>query len=121
VHLLHREIIEEVNAKGFAIRPGDIGENITTDGVDLLALPRGTLLAIGASALIEVTGLRNPCAQLDAFRPGLMKALLGRDELGGVVRKAGIMAIVRAGGEIRAGDAIRAFLPTGPHQALDRV
>jgi MOSC domain-containing protein YiiM len=121
VHLLHREMIEDVNGKGFTIKPGDIGENITTEGIDLLALPRATLLAIGETALLEVTGLRNPCIQLDQFQPGLMKAFLGKADDGSLIRKAGIMTIVREGGEVREGDGIRVILPDGPHVKLDRV
>jgi MOSC domain-containing protein YiiM len=121
VHLLHQEMIAEVNAKGFTIRPGDIGENITTEGIDLLSLPRGAMLVIGGTARLEVTGLRNPCSQLDGFQQGLMRAFLDKAEDGEIIRKAGIMTIVRDGGEIRPGDAIRVIPPDGPHVKLDRV
>jgi MOSC domain-containing protein YiiM len=97
-----------------------LGENITTTGIDLLALPVGAVLRIGAAA-IEVTGLRNPCAQIERFRPGLLAAVLGRDPEGRLVRKAGIMGVVRAGGVVRPGDAIAVALPPLPHRALDRV
>ena len=79
VHLLHEELFDELRADGFNLQPGAIGENVTTRGVDLLALPTGTRLRLGAEAVIEVTGLRNPCRQIDAFQPGLMSAVLGRD------------------------------------------
>jgi MOSC domain-containing protein YiiM len=98
-----------------------MGENVTTRGVDLLALPTATRLLLGAEAVVEVTGLRNPCTQLDDFQPGLMRAVLGRDEHGAVVRKAGVMGIVLAGGVVRPGDAIRVELPSPPHRALEPV
>ncbi len=121
VHLIHAELHDELNAAGFRLLPGDMGENVTTRGVDLLALPTGTRLHLGAAAVVEVTGLRNPCAQLDAFQPGLMSAVLDRDEHGGLIRKAGVMGIVVAGGELRPGDAIRVELPPGPHRPLAPV
>jgi MOSC domain-containing protein YiiM len=98
-----------------------MGENVTTRGVDLLGLPTGTRLQLGADALVEVTGLRNPCLQLDGIAPGLMKATLTRDASGGLVRKAGIMGVVIAGGEIRPGDAIAIELPPPPHRALEPI
>ncbi|CAM5287271.1 MOSC domain-containing protein OS=Streptomyces tendae OX=1932 GN=F3L20_04625 PE=4 SV=1 [Streptomyces tendae] len=101
--------------------PGDLGENITTRGIDLLGLPAGTLLRVGDDAVLEVTGLRNPCLQIDNFRDGLLKQVVGRDESGNVVRKAGIMSIVKAGGAVRQGDTIKAELPSGPHRPLERV
>ena len=120
VHLVHVELFDDPEVAPFALRPGDIGENILTEGVALLDLPRGTRLSIGETE-IEITGLRNPCAQLDAFRPGLTRAMLGRDAEGGLVRKAGVMGIVGRGGVIRAGDAIAIRLPPLPHEKLDRV
>ncbi|MEV8585838.1 MOSC domain-containing protein [Streptomyces sp. NPDC051180] len=121
VHLIHAELFDDVAAAGFAVAPGDLGENITTRGIDLLGLPTGTLLRIGADAVVEVTGLRNPCAQIDAFRHGLLKEVVGRDENGDVVRKAGIMGVVLTGGEVRPGDPIAVELPAEPHRPLDRV
>lgn len=121
VHLLHAEMFEELAARGFRVAPGDVGENVTTRGIDLLGLPAGTLLRLGATAVVEVTGLRNPCAQLDRFAPGLMQAVLDRDAAGGLVRKAGIMAVVRTGGTVRPGDAIGIDLPPPPHRALRPV
>jgi MOSC domain-containing protein YiiM len=121
VHLIHQELHEELGAAGFVVAPGDIGENITTRGIDLLSLPRGTRLQLGSDAVVEVTGLRNPCRQLDAFQSGLTAALFGRDAQGNLTRKAGVMGIVLAGGEVRPGDAIVATLPAEPHQPLDRV
>lgn len=121
VHLIHAELFVELSGQGFTVEPGQMGENITTAGVDLLALPRGTRLHLGETAVVEVTGLRNPCAQIDAFAPGLLKAVVGRDEHGQVVRKAGIMGIVLAAGPVRAGDSIDVHLPARPHQALERV
>jgi MOSC domain-containing protein YiiM len=121
VHLIHAELHEELQAAGFSVAAGQIGENVTTRGIDLLGLPAGTRLHLGETAVVEVTGLRNPCRQLDAFHAGLTAALLGRDENGKLIRKAGIMSIVLAGGEVRPGDTIGVELPPQPHQALDRV
>lgn len=121
VHLIHAELHDELTAKGFAVGAGDMGENVTTRGIDLLGLPTGARLHLGNSAVVEVTGLRNPCAQLDRFRRGLMAAVLDRDAAGRVVRKAGVMAVVLAGGEVRPGDPIGIELPPQPHRALERV
>ncbi|CAD5251191.1 MOSC domain-containing protein YiiM [Bosea sp. 62] len=121
VHLIHAELFEELAASGFALRPGDMGENVTTRGLDLLALPAGARLRLGAEALVEITGLRNPCVQIEAFQPGLLKAVLGRDADGKLIRKAGVMAIVLEGGEVRPGDSIGISLPALPHRALERV
>ncbi|MEU0939630.1 MOSC domain-containing protein [Embleya sp. NPDC005971] len=121
VHLIHAELHEELAAAGFTVAAGELGENVTTRGIDLLGLPTGTLLHLGAEAVVEVTGLRNPCPQINAFRDGLLKAVVGRDAAGNVVRKAGIMGIVRTGGQLRPGDRIRVELPAPPHRALERV
>ncbi|MBP8532764.1 MOSC domain-containing protein [Streptomyces sp. MK37H] len=121
VHLIHEELFAEVGAEGFQVLPGDLGENITTRGIDLLALPAGTLLRIGDEAVLEVTGLRNPCLQIDRFQNGLLKQVVGRDEAGNIIRKAGIMSIVREGGTVHPGDLIQAELPAEPHRPLDRV
>jgi MOSC domain-containing protein YiiM len=121
VHLLHTELHEELAAKGFPVTPGLMGENITTRGVDLLALPRGAILRLGAEAVVEVTGLRNPCYQLDQLQPGLMAACLEKTAQGELIRKAGVMSVVLAGGEVRAGDAIVVELPAEPHEALKPV
>lgn len=121
VHLVHAELFAELAAAGFTVRPGDIGENVTTRGIDLLGLPAGSVLHVGAQAIVEITGLRNPCYQLDDFQKGLMAATLDRGADGDLVRKAGIMAIVRRGGEVRAGDAIGVELPHEPHQPLKPV
>ncbi|RZI66843.1 MAG: MOSC domain-containing protein [Variovorax sp.] len=121
VHLLHAELFDELVDAGFAVFPGDLGENITTRGIDLLALPAGTRLRLGAAAVVELTGLRNPCSQIDRFQKGLMAATLARDADGGLVRKAGVMSIVVAGGEVRAGDAIHVELPAGAPRRLEPV
>lgn len=121
VHLLHAELHEELQAAGFDVSAGQMGENITTRGIDLLGLPTGTRLHLGEMAVVEVTGLRNPCAQLDRFQPGLMAAVLDRDADGRLIRKAGIMAIVLAGGEVRPSDPIRVTLPPAPHRPLEPV
>ena len=121
VHLIHTELHDELRAKGFEVSAGDMGENITTRGVDLLALPRGARLCIGEEVVLELTGLRNPCAQLDKFQDGLMKAVLDHDEEGNLIRKAGVMSVVLAGGEVRVDDPIRVELPAGVHRGLERV
>jgi len=121
VHLIQAELLDELQAVGFAVLPGQMGENITTRGVDLLGLPVGARLHLGDSAVVEVTGLRNPCAQIDAFRPGLRAAVLDRDEKGATIRKAGVMGIVLAAGVVRPGDSIRVVLPPEPHQPLQVV
>jgi MOSC domain-containing protein YiiM len=119
VHLLHAELFDELAAKGFSITPGQMGENITTRGIDLLALPRCTRLHLG-EAQIEITGLRNPCTQLDGIQQGLMEAVLERTP-GGLIRKAGVMGIVFNGGEISVGETIRIEFPAPPHEALRPV
>lgn len=121
VHLIHAELFAELAEAGFEVAPGQLGENITTSGIDLLGLPVGTLLRIGAEAVVEVTGLRNPCVQIENFQEGLLKQVIGRDEAGNIVRKAGIMSVVQTGGVVRPGDAIEVRLPAGPHRPLDRV
>ncbi len=121
VHLIQAELHDELRAAGFRVSAGQMGENVTTRGVDLLGLPTGTRLHLGAEAVVEVTGLRNPCAQLDGIQPGLMAATLDRDEQGNLIRKAGIMSIVVAGGVVRANDAIRIEMPPEPHRPLAPV
>ena len=118
VHLMHAELFDELRSKGFVVQPADLGENVTTSGIDLLALPTGTRLHLGASAVVEITGLRNPCIQIDNFQQGLMAATLDKDAAGNLVRKAGIMSIVIAEGDVRPGDAVRVELPTMPHRPL---
>lgn len=120
VHLIHSELFAELAARGFTLHPGDMGENVTTAGIDLLALPVGTILRLGEAAEIAITGLRNPCLQLDRFAPGLMAATLEQTEQG-LVRKAGIMSTVRRGGTVRAGDPITVILPPPPHRYLAPV
>jgi len=120
VHLIHYELIEELREKGFKVNPATLGENITTKDIDLLSLPRNTKLRIG-SAIIEVTGLRNPCAQLDNYQKGLTAAVLDKDENGNLIRKAGIMGIVKQGGVIKEGDSINVELPDEPFLPLERV
>ncbi|WP_244501089.1 MOSC domain-containing protein [Streptomyces sp. TP-A0874] len=121
VHLIPQELYEEVALAGFDVPPGGLGENITTSGVDLLALPTGARLRLGGTALIEVTGLRNPCHQIDGYRSGLLKRVVGKAPDGGIVRKAGIMGIVLTGGEVRPGDAVSVELPSRPHRPLQPV
>ena len=118
VHLLHEELFAELQAKTFIVRPGEMGENVTTRGIDLLGLPTGARLRLGDTAIVEVTGLRNPCVQIDRFQQGLMAATLDRDADGNLIRKAGVMGIVLSGGDVRPGDAIKIELPEGPHRRL---
>ena len=121
VHLLHAELFDELLDAGHAVFAGDLGENVTTRGLDLLALPAGTLLRLGEEAEVELTGLRNPCTQIDRFQRGLTAKVLDRDDNGRLVRKAGVMAVVRSGGVVRPGDAIVVQLPQPPHGALEPV
>lgn len=121
VHLIHVELHDELQASGFKVSAGKMGENITTRGIDLLSLPTGTKLHLGDTATVELTGLRNPCAQLDHFQSELMAAVLGRDKQGNLIRKAGVMGIVVMGGKVDPGNSICIELPPPPHQPLDRV
>ena len=121
VHLIHHELFDEVAVDGFTVTPGQLGENVTTRGVDLLALPRGTRIRLGEHAEVEITGLRNPCKQINGFEAGLMKRLISRGADGEVVRLAGVMAIVLSDGVVRAGDALSITLPEGEHEALQPV
>lgn len=121
VHLIHAELFDDLLSAGYEVRPGQMGENVTTRGVDLLGLPTATRLHLGGTAIVEVTGLRNPCVQIDNFRNGLLKQVLGRDDDGNVVRLAGVMGVVRAGGIVRPGDKIKVDLPEQPHRPLQPV
>ena len=121
VHLIHAELHDELQTSDFLVSAGQMGENITTRHLDLLDLPTGARLHLGDTAVVEVTGLRNPCVQLDHFQPGLMAAVLDRDEHGNLIRKSGIMGIVLADGEVQPGDPIHVELPPEPHKPLERV
>ena len=121
VHLVHAELLDELADRGFQVGPGSIGENVLTRGVDLLALPTGTRLQLGSEAVVEVTGLRHPCRQLDRYQKGLMAAVLDREEDGRLLRKAGVMSVVVAGGVVRPGDPIEVRLPAGEHRRLEPV
>jgi len=121
VHLIHSELHAELRTKGFDLCPGQMGENITTEGVDLLGLPGGTRLRLGREAIVEITGLRNPCYQLDGLKPGLMAAVLDKNARGHLIRKAGVMGVVVAGGEVQPGDPIEIELPPKPHRSLKPV
>ncbi|MCM2429666.1 MOSC domain-containing protein [Streptomyces sp. RKAG337] len=121
VHLLHAELFDELRTAGYDIAPGDLGENVTTRQLDLLGLPVGARLRLGAAAVVEITGLRNPCLQIEHFRTGLLKEVVFRDEAGELIRRAGIMGIVLSEGEVRPGDPIEVELPEGPHRPLERV
>lgn len=121
VHLIHGELFDRVAARGFDVAPGQLGENITTSGVDLLELPVGATLKVGSEALISLTGLRNPCKQIDAFSPGLLDEVRVRTEDGSLRLLAGVMAVVIFGGTVRPGDPIEVSLPPGQHRPLERV
>ncbi len=121
VHLIHAELHDELRAQGFSLLPGQMGENVTTRCIDLLGLPTGTRLRLGDTAVVEITGLRNPCGQLDGLQPGLMAATLDRDDGGKLIRKAGVMGIVIIGGEVCAGDEVIIELPARPHAPLEPV
>jgi len=121
VHLLQSELFDALVEQGHAVFPGDLGENVTTRGIDLLALPAGTILQLGDVAEVEITGLRNPCSQIDRFQPGLTAKVLDRDANGALVRKAGVMAVVRRGGRVQRGDNIVVRLPQHPHRLLEPV
>lgn len=121
VHLIPSELFEELKEKGFDVAAADLGENITTRGIDLLALPKGTILHIGESAALLVTGLRNPCIQIERFRTGLLSELVEKQADGDVIRKAGVMTVVERGGRVQPGDPIRVELPAPPFEKLERV
>lgn len=121
VHLIHAELHDELRGRGFDVKPGDMGENVTTRGIDLLGLPTGALLRFSEEAVVRVTGLRNPCAQLDNFCDGLMQAVLDRDADGNLVRKAGIMGVVVSGGYVRPGDAVTVEMPDRERRRLAPV
>lgn len=121
VHLFAVEMLEELRVRGFDVAPGRLGENVTTCGIDLLGLPAETRLTLGSRAMVELTGLRNPCVQLDRLQAGLVAATLDRDAVGGLQRRAGVMAVVLESGEVRAGDRIAIELPGEPHTPLAPV
>jgi MOSC domain-containing protein YiiM len=120
VHLIQAELHDDLRKRGFAVRAGEMGENVTTRVLDLLALPEGTRLQLGAQAVVEITGLRNPCTQLERIQPGLMAAVLDRDEQGNLIRRAGVMGVV-TGGDVRPSDPVRVLLPVGAQRALAPV
>ena len=121
VHLIHAELHDELRSAGFSVLAGEMGENVTTRGLDLLALPERTQLHLGGEAVVELTGLRNPCTQLDGLAPGLMEAVLDRDPRGNLIRMAGVMGVVVAGGEVLPGDPVQVALPAEPHRPLEPV
>jgi len=118
VHLIQAELLDEVNAKGFRVQPGDLGENVSTRGIDLLCLPARTRLTLGPDAVIELTGLRNPCFQIDKFQKGLLAVVNNKAPGGGTIRRAGVMSVVLQGGVVRPDDSITVELPAGPHEKL---
>jgi MOSC domain-containing protein YiiM len=121
VHLIHSELHDELRESGYDVQPGELGENITTRGIDLLGLPQGTRLRIGPDAVLEVTGLRSPCRQINTFQPGLLKEVIHTEPDGTVVRKTGIMSVVHTTGVISPDDPIVVELPDGAHLPLEEV
>jgi MOSC domain-containing protein YiiM len=121
VHLMHAELLDELSQAGFVVAPGELGENLTTRGIPLLDLPNGSRLRVGSHAVVELTGLRNPCVQIDRFQSGLLARVATRSETGEIVRRAGVMSVVVTGGPIRAGDTIVVEFPAEPHRALEPV
>ncbi len=121
VHLIAGELFEALAAAGHQVSPGDLGENVTTEGVELHDLPVGSVIRLGETALIAVTGLRNPCAQIESFQPGLLQQVSYRDGTGALVRRAGIMGVVVLGGVVLVGDRIEVQPPPGPARPLERV
>jgi MOSC domain-containing protein YiiM len=122
VHLFAAEMLDELASKGFALHPGELGENVLTQGIDLLALPEGTQLHLGEEAIVQITGLRTPCSKIDAFRSGLQQHLWGpRNTRGKRTRRAGVMSVVKRGGDVSVGDSLRIVLPPLPHRSLGPV
>jgi MOSC domain-containing protein YiiM len=121
VHLIQAELLDDVAAAGYEVGPGQLGENVTTRGIDLLALPEGARLHLGGTAVVRVTGLRNPCRQIDRFEPGLLREVVGRAEDGSIERRTGVMAVVETGGTVVPGDSIGVELPAGARTALTAV
>ncbi len=121
VHLIHSELHDELGRAGHVVSPGDLGENVTTRGIELLSLPTGAVLRLGSDALVAITGLRNPCKQIDEFQSGLLRRVVHKLPDGGIVRKAGVMGVVVASGVVRPSDAIEVALPPGPPKSLERV
>jgi len=121
IHLIHAELFDELEVKGYSVKPGELGENITTREVDLLGLPTGTILKIGSEVVVKVTALRNPCKQIDEFQKGLLKEVLYKDEEDNLVRATGVMGIILKGGRVQPGDNILVELPPEPHQELEYV
>lgn len=121
VHLLHEGLLQELHSKGFDVAPGQLGENITTSGLAILALSAGTKLQLGTQVVLRVTGLRSPCSKIESFHPGLLAAVVDRAEDGSVIRKAGVMCVVEQGGEVRAGDSILVIAQPEIHIPLEPV
>ena len=121
VHLMTSELLEEFQGVGHHIKPGDLGENITTVGIDLINLPKGTILKIGPEAEVEITGLREPCKQIEDFQNGLLKRVISKNNSGKLDVKSGVMSIVTQGGTVRPGDKIKVIYPNQPHVELKFV
>jgi MOSC domain len=117
VHLIPSELFRSLSEAGFEVAAGDLGENITTTGLDLERMPLGTLIEFGLMAMIELTGLRTPCVLIDRFQAGLKRQVLSSDETGPPF-KCGVLGVVRSGGPVAAGDAARARLPSSRFRTL---
>jgi hypothetical protein len=116
VHLINQALFEELFSEGFNVQPGNLGENVTTRGIDLLRLPLGTMLALGPTAAVELRGLRTPCVLVDRFRKGLLKALVRKGEQPRF--RAGVMGVVREGGILFPGNPVKVTISPAPWQAL---
>ena len=121
VHLIHAELLDELASKGFEVTAGQLGENILTHRIDLLALPAGTHMVFPSGAQLKITGLRNPCHQINGHTPGLMDALLDKADDGSLIRKGGVMAVVLEGGLVSVNDDVKIVFPSEPWQSLKPV
>ena len=124
IHLVMSELLDEVNSAGHNVVAGQLGESITTTGIDLISLPVGSMLRIGDTALVALTGLRNPCPQIKSVGDGLMKMMFIDDQdnpEGPKIGRTGVMGVVIAGGIVAADDGIKIRFPAGPLTRMEKV
>ena len=121
VHFMAAELFDDLVPTGYTVAPGELGENVTTEGINLMSLPLGTQLHLGAQAVVSVTGMRSPCSLINGYQKGLMKQLIKTDAAGTVHRRGGIMGVVVRGGVVNPGDCIRVELPAGEQLPLGVV
>jgi MOSC domain-containing protein YiiM len=119
VHLIASELFTELGLSGFNVSPGELGENITTAGLDLTNLPLGTRLRLGSSAVVEITGLRTPCSLIDRFQKGLKRAMIMKHEQPRF--RCGVLGVAKATGKIAPGDPIIVELPSFSLQPLPEL